>query len=200
MEVALRPATPEDTAGLARISVDSWRVAYRGLVPQDYLDALTYEEREQGWVGRLGQAGLEPWVLLVDGRIGGFVTLVEARPDDGGPAVGELEGIYLHPNLFGLGLGRRLMELALERLLARGHTEAVLWVLDGNRRAERFYRALLPGGRLAAGGLGPSPSPAGGTAPALSQVARTRLVPLLHGRPGCLEVEVDHRLAARVAP
>jgi GNAT superfamily N-acetyltransferase len=141
MEVALRPATPEDTAGLARISVDSWRVAYRGLVPQDYLDALTYEEREQGWVGRLGQAGLEPWVLLVDGRIGGFVTLVEARPDDGGPAVGELEGIYLHPNLFGLGLGRRLMELALERLLARGHTEAVLWVLDGNRRAERFYRA-----------------------------------------------------------
>jgi len=141
MEVELRPATPEDAAGLARVSVDSWRVAYRGLVPQDYLDALTYEEREQGWDVRLRQAGLEPWVLLVDGRIGGFITIVVARADDGHPGVGELEGIYLHPTLFGLGLGRRLMELALRRLLARGHTEAVLWVLDGNRRAQRLYQA-----------------------------------------------------------
>jgi GNAT superfamily N-acetyltransferase len=141
MEVTLRSATAEDAAGLARVSVDSWRVAYRGLVPQDYLDALSYEEREWGWDGRLRQSGLEPWVLQVDGRIGGFVILVEARSVDGGPGVGELEGIYLHPTLFGLGLGRRLMELALERLLARGHTEAVLWVLDGNRRAERFYEA-----------------------------------------------------------
>jgi GNAT superfamily N-acetyltransferase len=48
--------------------------------------------------------------------------------------VGELEGIYLHPSLFGQGLGRRLMELALERLRARGHSEAVLWVIDGNHR------------------------------------------------------------------
>ncbi|MBJ7597662.1 MAG: N-acetyltransferase [Candidatus Nephthysia bennettiae] len=141
MEVELRPATLDDAAGLARVSVDSWRVAYQGLVPQDYLDALTYEEREEGWEGRLRQDGAEPRGLVVDCRIGGFVTLVEARSEDGGPAVGELEGIYLHPTLFGLGLGRQLMELSLQRLCARGHTEAVLWVLDGNRRAERFYEA-----------------------------------------------------------
>jgi GNAT superfamily N-acetyltransferase len=110
-------------------------------VAQAYLDSLTYEERERGWGERLHQADIEPWVLLVDGQVGGFITLVEARPDDGGTGVGELEGIYLHPSLFDRGLGRRLMELALERLRVAGHTEAVLWVIDGNQHAERFYRA-----------------------------------------------------------
>jgi GNAT superfamily N-acetyltransferase len=110
-------------------------------VAQPHLDALTYEDRERGWGERLRQPGLEPWVLLVGGEVGGFVTLAAARPDDGGTGVGELEGIYLHPSLFGQGLGRRLMELALQRLRARGHVEAVLWVIDGNQRAERFYQA-----------------------------------------------------------
>ena len=141
MEVALRPARPDDARALARVSVDSWRAAYRGLVAQRYLDALTYEDRERGWGERLREDGVEPWVLLVGGEVGGFITLVEAGPGDGGPGVGELEGIYLHPSHFGQGLGRRLMELALERLRARGHREAVLWVIDGNRRAERFYQA-----------------------------------------------------------
>lgn len=108
---------------------------------QPYLDALTYEERERGWGERLRQAGAEPWVLVAGGQVGGFITLVQADPSDGGAGVGELEGIYLHPSLFGQGLGRRLMELALERLRARGHSEAVLWVIDGNHRAERFYQA-----------------------------------------------------------
>jgi GNAT superfamily N-acetyltransferase len=141
VEVELRPARSEDASALARVSVDSWRVAYRGLVAQSYLDALTYEDRERGWGERLRQSGLEPWVLLVDGEVGGFITLVEARAGDGGAGVGELEGIYLHPSLFGQGLGRRLMELALQRMRVRGHREAVLWVIDGNQRAERFYGA-----------------------------------------------------------
>ena len=67
----------------------------------------------------------------------GFVSLEST----GSPEIGELDGIYLHPDFWDQGLGRRLMVLAVERLPQRGHREAILWVLDGNRRAERFYEA-----------------------------------------------------------
>jgi GNAT superfamily N-acetyltransferase len=141
VEVELRPGRLEDAPGLARVSVDSWRAAYRGLVAQPYLDRLSYGDRERSWKERLGDAAVEPWVLVAEGRVEGFVTLIEALPEDGGPAVGQVEGIYLHPSLWGQGLGRRLMELAEDRLGRLGHAEAILWVIDGNRRAERFYLA-----------------------------------------------------------
>jgi GNAT superfamily N-acetyltransferase len=141
VEVELRPGRVEDAPGLARVSVDSWRAAYRGLVAQPYVDTLSYGDRERWWTERLVDAAVEPWVLVVEGQVEGFVTLMEALPEDGGPPVGEVEGIYLHPSLWGQGLGRRLMELAEDRLGRLGHAEAILWVIDGNRRAERFYLA-----------------------------------------------------------
>jgi ribosomal protein S18 acetylase RimI-like enzyme len=141
VEIELRPAESEDAPGLARVSVDSWQTAYRGLVSQSFLDSLNYEERERAWRERLTVGDEEWWGLLVDGRVAGFVALCPASPEDGGPRVGELHGIYLHPDFFDRGLGRRLMELALARLRLSGHPEAVLWVIDGNRRAERFYKA-----------------------------------------------------------
>ena len=135
MKIELRRGRLEDAPGLARVSVDSWRVAYRDLLPPAYLDRLSYADREQRWQERLASDEGERWVLLVDGQVAGFVSLAST----GSPEIGELDGIYLHPDFFGQGLGRRLMELALERLRQQGHGEAVLWVLDGNRRAERFY-------------------------------------------------------------
>ena len=42
----LRPAEPSDSLAVAEIHVRSWQVAYRGLLPGDYLDALIPQERE----------------------------------------------------------------------------------------------------------------------------------------------------------
>ncbi len=39
------------------------------------------------------------------------------------------------------GLGRVLIGEARRLLAERGHADALLWVLAGNSRAERFYRA-----------------------------------------------------------
>jgi ribosomal protein S18 acetylase RimI-like enzyme len=63
-----------------------------------------------------------------------------------GPALegsddGELYTIYLHPSRWGTGIGRALMRRAEEALRASGFQSAILYVLEGNERAERFYRA-----------------------------------------------------------
>ena len=45
----VRKAEVEDSAGMARVQVDSYRTAYAGIMPQDYLDHFTYEEQAQDW-------------------------------------------------------------------------------------------------------------------------------------------------------
>ena len=54
-------------------------------------------------------------------------------------SAGELYGIYVHPDWWNRGVGRILINDARDRLARLGFDEAVLWVLDGNVRAERFY-------------------------------------------------------------
>jgi len=55
--------------------------------------------------------------------------------------MGELLAIYVDPGYWGRGVGPLLMNEARGRLSAQGFAEAILWVLAGNERAERFYRA-----------------------------------------------------------
>jgi hypothetical protein len=45
----LREARPADAAKIARVHVDGWRTTYRGIVPDDYLAALSYEAQERSW-------------------------------------------------------------------------------------------------------------------------------------------------------
>jgi GNAT superfamily N-acetyltransferase len=144
MEV--RPARPEDAGRISEIRVRSWQSAYRGLVPQGYLDGLD----PAGWV-----AGRSEWISGVDwtrggcfvvssddGRLAGFAMLGPSRDDDPAPAgVGEVMAIYLAPDVWGEGLGRELMSVALGHLAACGYDQVTLWVLATNDRARRFYQA-----------------------------------------------------------
>ncbi|OPG08397.1 GNAT family N-acetyltransferase [Microbispora sp. GKU 823] len=51
----------------------------------------------------------------------------------------EISAIYLSAEVWGAGVGRRLMAAALDSLAAAGYEQATLWVVDGNMRARRFY-------------------------------------------------------------
>jgi len=139
--VIVRDARVEDASAVARIHVRSWQVAYRGLLPDEYLDELRPEDR----VGRYLFGDHEPnrpatIVAVTDGLVRGFATTGPARDADAAQA-GERYALYLEPDAWGLGLGRRLIAEARARLGRQGFREAVLWVLVGNSRAERLYRA-----------------------------------------------------------
>ena len=72
------------------------------------------------------------------GRICGFASIGASR--ELGPDTGELVALYVDPGAWGVGAGRALVQDARARMHARGFTNAVLWVLDSNARADRFYR------------------------------------------------------------
>lgn len=54
--VSIRPAILDDAAAIAGVSVDSWRTACRGLVPEDYMAHLSYAETEVTWRRIIGDS------------------------------------------------------------------------------------------------------------------------------------------------
>jgi len=137
----VREARPDDAAGVARVHVRSWQVGYRGLLPDDQLDGLRPEDRAV----RYDFTGRDPQlpatlVAVEEGVICGFVTTGPAGDADAA-GCGEVLALYVDPDAWGRGVGRGLMTEGRAVLVRRRFTEAVLWVLVGNARAERFYVA-----------------------------------------------------------
>ena len=136
----IRPARVEDAEAIAGVHVRSWQAAYRGIVADGFLDALSVEDfaaRHQRW---LTEAQNPTLVSEREGSVLGFANLGPSRdPDDDPARVGEVYAIYLEPSAWGLGLGRELMAASRSLLRELGFQEATLWVLSDNQRARRFY-------------------------------------------------------------
>lgn len=138
----LRLAEPADAIEVARVHVRSWQTAYRNLLPQTYLDQLRPEDR----AARYDFASTDPakpqTLVAVEEqqRIRGFATTAPSRDADAAHA-GELYALYVDPDFWGRGCGVALISAARERLAGLGHGSAILWLLEGNVRADRFYRA-----------------------------------------------------------
>ena len=141
----IRPAVVGDAAAVAAVHVSSWRAAYRGLVPQPYLDGLDPDQRRRDWE-RILTAPPRPrsgtWVACTADGVTGFVSFCPNRDADQDPlTVGEVAALYVTPDAWGTGTGRQLLAAAVGSLAAAGCAAATLWVLDTNARARRFYAA-----------------------------------------------------------
>ena len=136
-----RSALPEDSLAVAQVHVQSWQTAYRGLLPDEYLDRLRPEDRAKRYDFETTDPSKPATIVADQGRdIAGFVTVAPARDLDLGGG-GEICALYVLPNRWGCKIGRALIERARCRLSGLGFDRAVLWVMIGNSRAERFYRA-----------------------------------------------------------
>jgi L-amino acid N-acyltransferase YncA len=140
--IAIREADPGDAREIAEVHVRSWQAAYRGELPDDYLDGLSVDEREAQWTEWLTADEPRAAVLVAtddDGLVVGFTGVGPSRDDDAAAGTGEVRSIYLLPRWFGKGVGRGLFTIANERLRDLGYTRATLWVLATNERSRRFY-------------------------------------------------------------
>ena len=137
----MRVATGADALAVADVHIRAWRVAYAGLLPAHELDALDPRERAQRYdFDNRSPGAARTFVALRDDRIAGFAT---CGCEDGTPGAtrGELRALYIDPDRWREGLGLRLLHRAEAHLRELGFEEAVLWVLIGDERAERFYAA-----------------------------------------------------------
>jgi ribosomal protein S18 acetylase RimI-like enzyme len=143
MDVVIRPSAPEDADEVESLRVAGWRAAYRGIVPDAYLDSLPVdgERRRRLMTERGGE--YDESVAVHDGEIVGWVAAGPPRDEDlTGPGHGEVYACYVLPGWWGRGVGRLLMNHALRQLAGTGRTSVTLWVLEDNERARRFYESF----------------------------------------------------------
>lgn len=126
--------TVDDLPEMGRVHVRVWQEAYAGLLPADYLAALDPTVAPERWRERIDSASWPDWWLARDEQgIVGMATSGPAREDDA-PTAFELYAINVLARGHGTGLADDLMSHAI------GDRAAYLWVLEGNDRAQAFYR------------------------------------------------------------
>jgi|688.fasta_scaffold97438_3 GNAT superfamily N-acetyltransferase len=139
----IRPATVNDAPAIAHISIDTWRSAYAGIVPTDFLDTLSYAERSEQMRQHLASFSAEDGFLLVaedaQGEGIGFASGGEYGADQ--PGCGEIYTLYVLPDRQGQGVGRRLLVESAQRLWQAGHNRLQIWTLAANP-ARGFYERL----------------------------------------------------------
>lgn len=148
MTLVLRDGVVGDAAAIARIHVEAWQHAYRGLIDDAVLDALDVADRTASWTrwlerslagfGTDGDVRHDMLVAERDGTVVGWATYGPAR-EPARAGWGEIAGLYVAPSSARGGVGRALVAEVERRLAASGFADACLWVLEGNAPAEAAY-------------------------------------------------------------
>ncbi|PKM76926.1 MAG: GNAT family N-acetyltransferase [Firmicutes bacterium HGW-Firmicutes-15] len=132
----IREANLNDISSIAKVTVDTWKTAYRGIIDDTYLDNLCYEEREKGW-------RLFPfhnsfvYVFEEESQIVGFAAAGPERTSN--PVYqGELYAIYVYSSHQNKGIGSALFRSVMKKFEESGVYSIMLWVLSDSPY-RRFY-------------------------------------------------------------
>jgi len=133
LSVNIREANPGDCASIAHVQVDSYRNAYAGILPQEYLAHFTYEEQEQDWRDLLS-ADQHDLLYVAENDSGDIVgyALGRAQGDQDTSYDSELVALHVRRSYQRQGIGKRLIAAVAERLKQQGCRSLMLWVLDKN--------------------------------------------------------------------
>ncbi|WP_241671890.1 GNAT family N-acetyltransferase [Streptomyces sp. IB2014 016-6] len=140
--LTVRAMTEADVAAVSAIRVTGWKAAYAGIVPQSHLDGMTIEadtwQRRQHF-----KRSKERTTNLVAagtlGRVVGWACFGPFRGTGTGATTGELYALYVQPSLIGSGIGRTLLEAVHAHAVTHSFDLVLLWVLNENTTARRFY-------------------------------------------------------------
>lgn len=119
---------------ISKIYESSWKYAYKDIIPQNYLDSIEAGQ----WADSIHKAGMKSLVLIERGRIIGTASFCKSRWEEYND-YGEVVSIYFLPDYIGKGYGRLLLNKCIEELKQCGYKKVLLWVLEDNHRARKFY-------------------------------------------------------------
>jgi len=137
----IRRANKEDIKGVSRVYVDSWRTTYRGLVPDDYLDELSYEDAAKRWVDFLNNEN-EPFIYVAINDTGNIIGFASGKRIDEKNFDGELYSLYLLQECRGLGVGRQLISAIAKHFKEKGIYSMMVWVMKQNKSGLGFYERM----------------------------------------------------------
>ena len=137
--IVVRRGRASDAKVLSEIFRDSWRLAYRGIIPHPHLETMITRRGPKWWTSAV-RSRESLLVLSLAREVIGYATLGLSRTRGRiGKSEGEIYEIYLSPTHQGLGLGEHLFEGSRHTLELRGHAGLIVWCLADNQGAIDFY-------------------------------------------------------------
>ncbi len=144
----------DDRNALSRVYEESWKHAYRGIIPQDYLDGIPRGQ----WAASADKPSVSTLVMFENGELIGTSSFCPSRFEDMA-GWGEIVSIYILPDFMGKGYGKQLFGEVLRRLEETGFRDIFLWVLEENTNARGFYerQGFVPNGKYLDDNIGGKP-------------------------------------------
>jgi GNAT superfamily N-acetyltransferase len=143
----IRAAELKDAEAIALLHAESWRVAYRGIYRDEYLDGDVFRDRKDVWQERLTSPAKGQFTIVAeeDDNIVGFACAIGEEDSRWGTL---LDNLHVDPQRKRGGIGTQLVgEVAMWARREHPDSGLYLWVLEANPSARRFYERL--GGRNA---------------------------------------------------
>ncbi|MBG9446181.1 GNAT family N-acetyltransferase [Cytobacillus firmus] len=140
----IRAAELSDAGGIAKVHVDSWRTTYKNIIPEEFLENLSYQSREELWINIIPK-GIVFVAENDEGQIVGFSSGGKERSGDYKEYQGELSSIYILKEFQGQGIGKALVKSVTKELGKSGMNTMLVFVLADNN-STLFYEAM--GGKV----------------------------------------------------
>ncbi|WP_167753820.1 GNAT family N-acetyltransferase [Granulicatella sp. WM01] len=137
--VNIRLANLDDAKQMSQVHARTWKVAYKGIFAQSYLNQLPDTAWEESFKRGIQAKKSLFLVAEVDHQIVGCITGGRTRWTD--EEKGEIYSLYVLPEYQHQGIGKSLVITILESLYCQYNSVYVLAV-DRNTKARRFYECL----------------------------------------------------------
>lgn len=147
-DVSVRPATADDVSELARIQLDTWRLAYQTVLPAEILQALDTDSIAASWRAAVTTPPSPNHQVLVanegEHRVGftAFGPDADRQPQDPEPeSSAAISMLLVEPRWGRRGHGSRLLAAVADLARANGARRLVAWVPVADTASLQFYRS-----------------------------------------------------------
>jgi GNAT superfamily N-acetyltransferase len=146
-EITIREASVDDARAIAEVHVATWQTSYTDILPPDVLAGLSAESRAAMWEEGLSQPRGINFLFVAENAAGEVIGFAGGgRNNEGSKSYeGEIRVIYILEAYQRIGIGRRLFQTSIARLVDEGITSLLVWAFKDSPYRE-FYEKL--GGEL----------------------------------------------------
>ena len=147
MYIIIKTATTNEAEEIAKIKIEGWQTAYRGIIDDKFLDNMDINEELEKRKNNI-ENGADIIVAELNNEIVGFCLYRNyiKDPESYPNANCEISSLYVKSSLKRKGIGTKLMQYVIQKLQNQGKTQMILGCLKENYPSRAFYEKI--GGKV----------------------------------------------------
>ena len=142
MNYLIRKKERKDCSDVAHVVTVAWNETYRGIVSDEFLDNLYFneEDRAKNSFEKFNEKENHQYVLEVENKVVGFINVGQSDETEY-KNCGEIHAVYIINGYKGYGFGKKLIETGIKELKSMNYDKMVIGCLVGNPSNE-FYKHI----------------------------------------------------------